>query len=246
MRAVVVLPTYEEAGNISALLREIRASTPSVRVIVVDDNSSDGTASIAERVGAEVGGVEVLRRAGKDGLTAAYQAGFTRALEHGAEIVISMDADLSHDPRALPVLIGTIEDGADMAIGSRYMAGGRVVDWPAHRRALSRWGNRYANAALHLQLNDATSGYRAYRAAVIRDAGLGRVRASGYGFLIEMAYRVVCSGGKIVEIPIIFLDRRWGSSKISIRSIVEAAVLVTLWGTRDRVRAFVRRPPVIR
>ncbi|HEX2192762.1 MAG TPA: polyprenol monophosphomannose synthase [Acidimicrobiales bacterium] len=246
MRAVVVVPTYEEAGNISALLHQIRATTPSVRVIVVDDNSSDGTASIAESVGEEVGGVEVLRRWGKDGLGAAYQAGFSLALERGADIVVSMDADLSHDPDALGALIGTIEDGADMAIGSRYMAGGRIDDWPAHRRALSQWGNRYANAALQLQLNDATSGYRAYRASVIRDVGLARVRASGYGFLIEMAYRVTRSGGKIVETPITFLDRRWGSSKISIRSIVEAAVLVTVWGARDRVGAFVQRRPVTR
>lgn len=236
VNAVVVVPTYEEAGNIATLLRGIRTAVPAARVIVVDDNSSDGTADIAEAAGADLGGIEVLRRAGKQGIGPAYQAGFTLALERGAEVVVTMDADLSHDPVALPDLIGAIEDGADLALGSRYMAGGGVVEWPAFRRALSRWGNRYATAALRLPVSDATSGYRAYRAWVVRELGLGRVRASGYGFLIEMAYRVTERGNKITETPITFIDRRWGVSKISARSIVEAAAFVTLWGARDRVR----------
>jgi dolichol-phosphate mannosyltransferase len=241
VHTVVVVPTYEEAGNIAALLRQIRAVAPAARVIVVDDNSGDGTADIAEATGVEIGHVEVIRRSGKHGLGPAYQAGFAQALESGAEVIVSMDADLSHNPMALPSLVGAVEDGADLAIGSRYVPGGGVDDWPAFRRALSRWGNRYATAALGLPINDATSGYRAYRAWVVRDMGLARVRASGYGFLIEMVYRVACTGGKIAEAPIIFTDRRWGVSKISAASIFEAAGLVTLWAARDRARTVFRR-----
>lgn len=240
----MVVPTYQEAGNIAALLRQIRAAAPSVGVIVVDDNSPDGTAEVAETTGAELGGVTVVRRTSKEGLGAAYRAGFALALEGNADIVVSMDADLSHDPAALPTLIEAVEEGADLALGSRYVPGGSVVNWPADRRALSRWGNRYATTALRLPCDDATSGYRAYRASVVRDTGLGRVRASGYGFLIEMVYRVANSGSKIVERPIAFVDRRWGESKMSMRSVVEAAALVTLWGARDRVREIVKRSPI--
>jgi glycosyltransferase involved in cell wall biosynthesis len=238
---VVVVPTYEEAGNIASLLREIRAAAPDVRVIVVDDNSADGTADIAEATGTEIGGVEVLRRSGKGGLGGAYRAGFMRALEQGAEIVASMDADFSHDPVALPTLIAIVEDGADVAIGSRYVPGGGVVNWPAPRRTLSRWGNQYATVALGLPAADTTSGYRAYRASVVEEMARGGVRASGYGFLIEIAYRVTRKGGKLVESPITFVDRRWGASKMSTRSILEAAALVSLWGARDRAWGFFDR-----
>ncbi len=236
MAVVVVVPTFEEAGNIAVLLARIRSAVPSAHVLVVDDDSSDGTPDIAEKAGSELGGVEVMRRPSKDGLGLAYRAGFVRALDLGADTVVSMDADLSHDPLALPSLIDAVDAGADMAVGSRYMPGGSVVNWPASRRALSRWGNRYATAALNLPVSDATSGYRAYQASVVRDVGLGQARASGYGFLIEMVYRVACAGGKVVEVPITFVDRWWGASKMSIASIAETAALVTLWGARDSVR----------
>lgn len=233
--ATVVIPTYQEADNIASLLRHIRAAAPAVYVLVVDDGSPDGTADIAEAIGAEVGHVEVLRRPAKEGLASAYQAGFAEAIGGGADIVITMDADHSHDPTVIPSLIEASERGADLVIGSRYIPGGQIVDWTASRRALSLWGNRYAAAALRLPINDATSGYRAYRADVVKVDDLSRIRASGYGFLIEMAYRLARGGGKLVEVPITFADRRHGTSKISSHTVVEAAVLVTLWGVRDLI-----------
>jgi len=235
VRATVVVPTYQEADNIAALLRRIRTAAPAARVLVVDDGSPDGTADVAEAVGATVGDVEVLRRAAKHGLASAYQAGFAHAIAGGADVVITMDADLSHDPVVIPMLIEASESGADLVIGSRYVRGGRILDWTAPRRALSSWGNRYATSALRLPVLDATSGYRAYRADVVDVDDMSLVRASGYGFLIEMAYRLVRGGGKLVEVPITFVDRQHGTSKISSHSIVEAAVLVTLWAARDRL-----------
>ncbi len=236
MAVVVVVPTYQEAGNIAVLLGRIRSTVPSAQVVVVDDDSSDGTADVAARAGSDLGGVEVMRRPSKNGLGLAYRAGFGRALELGADTVVSMDADLSHDPSVLPSLVDAVDAGADLALGSRYVPGGGVANWPASRRTLSRWGNRYATAALNLPVSDATSGYRAYQASVVREMGLGRVRASGYGFLIEMVYRVASAGGKVVEVPITFVDRQWGASKMSAASMAETAALVTLWGARDWVR----------
>ena len=233
VRATVVVPTYQEADNVGTLLRRIRAAAPRVGVAVVDDGSPDGTADLAE---AEGGDVDVLRRPSKQGLASAYRAGFARAIAAGADIVITMDADLSHDPAVIPQLIEASERGADLVIGSRYVPGGQVLDWPVARRALSRWGNHYATSVLGLPVSDATSGYRAYRSDVVTRASMARIRASGYGFLIEMAYRLVQAGGKLVEVPITFVDRQLGTSKISSYTVLEAAALVTLWGLRDQIR----------
>lgn len=241
MRTVVVMPTYDEADNVATVLDRIRSAAPSVDVLVVDDNSPDGTADVVEAVGAGTGGVQVLRRPAKAGLGPAYRAGFDWALDHGYDVVVGMDADLSHDPAELPALIGAVEAGADLALGSRYVPGGAIPDWPVHRCALSRWGNRYATAVLDLPVSDVTSGYRAYRAGVLREIGVGGSRASGYGFLIEMVYRVARLGGKLVEVPIVFVDRELGTSKMSSPIIVEALVLVTLWGVRDRVVSWLHR-----
>lgn len=235
VRATVVIPTYQEAANIATLLRRIRVAEPAVHVLVVDDGSPDGTADLAEAVNAEVGHVEVLRRTSKQGLASAYQAGFARAIDDGAEIVITMDADHSHDPIVIPLLVEAAEQGADLVIGSRYIAGGQIVDWSRSRRVLSLWGNRYATAALRLPIEDATSGYRAYRSDVVNVGDLNRVRASGYGFLIELAYRLARGGRKLVEVPITFADRKHGTSKISSHTVFEAAVLVSLWGVRDLI-----------
>ena len=235
VRATVVIPTYQEAANIATLLRRIRVAAPAVHVLVVDDGSPDGTADLAEAVKAEIGQVQVLRRTSKQGLASAYQAGFAHAIDDGAEIVITMDADHSHDPIVIPLLVEAAERGADLAIGSRYIPGGQIVDWTASRRRLSLWGNRYATAALRLPIQDATSGFRAYRADVVSAEDLSQVRASGYGFLIEMAYRLARGGRKLVEVPITFADRKHGTSKISSHTVLEAAVLVTLWGVRDLI-----------
>jgi dolichol-phosphate mannosyltransferase len=235
VRATVVIPTYQEAANIATLLRRIRVAAPAVHVLVVDDGSPDGTADLAEAVTAQVGQIQVLRRASKQGLASAYQAGFARAIDDGAEIVITMDADHSHDPIVIPLLVEAAEQGADLVIGSRYIPGGQIVDWTRSRRVLSLWGNRYATSALRLPIQDATSGYRAYRADVVSVDDLSQIRASGYGFLIEMAYRLAREGRKLVEVPITFADRKHGTSKISSHTVFEAAALVSLWGARDLI-----------
>ena len=235
MRAAIVLPTYEEAGNIGVVLPRIRAAAPEADVLVVDDGSPDGTADLAEAVGREKGGITVLRRTGERGFGAACRAGFRWALERDYDVVVGMDADLSHDPSALPSLLRAAE-GADLVVGSRYVPGGSIPNWPVHRRALSRFGNRYATTLLRLPVSDATSGYRAYRASMLRRINLDGQRANGYGFLIEMVYRVVQEGGTLAEVPIVFVDRERDGSKMSGRIIVEAMTLVTLWGLRDLAR----------
>jgi glycosyltransferase involved in cell wall biosynthesis len=179
--------------------------------------------------------VTVLRRPRKAGLGSAYRAGFRRGLAEGYDVMVEMDADLSHDPAALPELLAVVEHGADLAIGSRYVPGGSIPNWSFHRRLLSRSGNRYAAVVLGLAVRDATSGYRVYRAAVVKDIAMETVRADGYGFQIEMAYRVAQVGGRIVEVPIAFTDRVRGTSKMSGRIVVEALVLVTWWAIRDRI-----------
>ncbi len=241
VRAVVVLPTYQEAANIVPVLRRIRA-TGRADVVVVDDDSPDGTADLAEAVATELGGVHVLRRPGKAGFGPACRAGMAWALDRDYEVVVGMDADLSHDPAQLPDLLEAVAAGADLVVGSRYVPGGVIPTWPVHRRALSRWGNRYATVALRLPLSDATSGYRAYRADALRAIDLDRVRADGYGFLIEMAYRIDRRGGRSAEVPIVFTDRTRDTSKMSLGIVAEAMGLVTLWAVRDRIAR--RRHPI--
>jgi len=243
MRTLVVLPTYNEAGNIVEVLRQLRRAVPTADILVVDDASPDGTAEIARTVAAELGGVEVLVRAGKLGLGSAYRDGFTEAVLRGYQVVVEMDADLSHDPAALPGLLRAVDDGADLAVGSRYIPGGSIPHWSVRRRALSRWGNRYARWMLNLPLADATSGFRAYRGAIVAKLDLPSIQSDGYGFQIEMAYRVARMGCEIVEVPIHFVDRERGASKMSARVIVEALLLVTWWGIRDRCRRMTLTPP---
>lgn len=235
MRTLVVIPTFEEAGNIVEVLRRVRSSVPAAEILVVDDSSSDGTAELAEGVGHELGHVEVLRRPRGSGLGSAYKAGFALGLERGYDVMVEMDADLSHDPAALPRLLDALEDGADLVIGSRYRSGGEITQWAAHRRALSKWGCRYANAMLRLGITDPTSGYRAYRATALKALDLSRIRGNGYVFQVEMAYKVQRGGGVLAEVPITFAERAHGESKMSWRIIGEAALLVTGWGIRDRV-----------
>jgi dolichol-phosphate mannosyltransferase len=235
VRALVVLPTYEEAANIEEVLRRIRSACPKANVLIVDDASPDGTADLADRIGAELGAIEVMRRPTKSGLGSAYRDGFRHGLINGFDIMVEMDSDLSHDPASLPSLLERVEQGADLAIGSRYVPGGSIPDWSWHRRALSKWGNRYAAGVLGIDVRDATSGYRAYAASSLAKIDFQTVRADGYGFQIEMAHRVLRTGGLVEEIPIQFVDRVRGTSKMSGRIVVEALVLVSWWGLRDRV-----------
>jgi glycosyltransferase involved in cell wall biosynthesis len=242
VRVTVVVPTYNEAGNLEQLCRQVRKASPQAGILVVDDASPDGTADVADRLGAELGRIEVLRRISKDGLGAAYRAGLRAAIDNGAEICVQMDADLSHDAAALPALVANVEHGADLAIGSRYVPGGITTNWPWRRRWLSRWGNRYAAGVLGLAVNDATAGFRAYRAEALEKMDFETVTAEGYGFQVEMTYRLVRIGGKVVEFPITFRDRTEGASKMSSGIVREALWLVVrLWvadfGGRRRRRA---------
>jgi len=238
MKSLVVLPTYNEAATVAEVLRRIRASAPpGVDVLVVDDASPDGTAGIARALADELGGIDVLSRPGKSGLGSAYREGFKLGLAQGYEALVEMDADLSHDPSVLGDLLSEIDGGADLVIGTRYMPGGRIPDWPWHRRAISRAGNLYARRLLGLAARDATSGYRAYHRRALERINLTAVRADGYGFQIEMAYKVARAGGILAEVPIEFRDRTLGRSKMSSRIVVEALVLVTWWGLSGRYRA---------
>lgn len=242
MSPLVVLPTYQEAENVQDVLARIRMAVPDADIVVVDDGSPDGTADLAARAGHDLGRIDVLRRTAKSGLGPAYRAGFAWGLDRGHEVLIEMDADLSHDPDVLPRLIAAVgEGGADLAIGSRYVPGGAVPGWPRSRRLLSQWGNRYIGLMLGLPVRDATAGFRAYRRSILEKIDLERVRADGYGFQVEMVYAVSKAGGSIIEIPITFRDRVRGISKMSPDIVLEALVLVTRWGLRDRLNRIRRR-----
>jgi dolichol-phosphate mannosyltransferase len=225
--ALVVLPTYNEAENLESIARAILAQGP--RLLIVDDGSPDGTGRIADRLAAD-DRIDVLHRSEKAGLGPAYAAGFAAGLEGGAGILCEMDADFSHDPRDLPRLLAAVDAGADVAIGSRYVSGGGVDDWPWHRRALSRGGNLYANVMLGTRIGDMTSGFRAFRADALRRLHPDDCRASGYAFQIEMAWRAARLGLRIEEVPIVFRDREAGDSKMNSVIALEAIKLVTTWG----------------
>lgn len=224
----MVVPTYNERNNLPHLVASIRLQ--GFRVLVVDDGSPDGTGDLADQLQAEDPLVGVLHRPSKQGLGPAYSAGFDRALAEGAEVVCEMDADFSHNPTDLPRLVGAVEDGADLAIGSRYVPGGGTPDWPLPRRLISKGGNVYAGVMLGIPTKDATAGFRAFRREALDRLPYDRAEASGYGFQVEMAWRAHQMGLNVVEIPIVFRDRRQGTSKMSKAIVVEAMRLVTVWG----------------
>jgi dolichol-phosphate mannosyltransferase len=225
----VIIPTYNEADNIAQLIPQILAY-PSCRVLVVDDGSPDGTGAVVDRIAYEEPRVGLLSRPGKLGLGSAYIAGFRRALAEGAQFIIEMDADFSHDPRYLPALISAALSKYDLVLGSRYVRGGGTTDWGISRKLISRGGNLYAGLILGLPIADATGGYRCYRRNVLEAIDLDAVRSNGYAFQIEMVYRARAIGARIGEVPIIFPDRRVGQSKMSRRIVVEA--LINVWKLR--------------
>lgn len=241
MRTLIVIPTYEEALNITEVLTRVRAAVPHVDILVVDDSSPDGTADLARAAGAELGQVDVLVRPKKDGLGNAYRHGFREGMDRGYEVLVQMDADLSHDPAALPSLFAALDDGAEAVIGSRYVPGGSVPHWPWYRRALSKYGNRYACIVLGMTVHDATSGFRAYRVDALKAIDVFGTRAQGYGFQIETAYRISQSSRRLAEVPITFADRVRGVSKMSLHVMSEELLLVTWWGIRDRTRSLLAR-----
>jgi dolichol-phosphate mannosyltransferase len=235
MRSVVVLPTYNEAENIDRFLRAVRKAAPDTDVLVVDDDSPDGTAAIARSVDEELGRITLLSRPGKRGLGSAYRDGFAHVLDSDYDVVVTMDADLSHDPDRIPEFIQRVAEGADLVIGSRYVTGGGTTDWPVRRQLLSKWGNAYTRTILGVSPRDCTGGFRAYRATALASIDPTSTSAEGYAFMTELVRRLSAQDAEIVESPIIFRDRTLGKSKMSGRIIVESMVLVTRWGIGDRI-----------
>jgi dolichol-phosphate mannosyltransferase len=232
---LIVIPTYNERTTIIRLLAQLRETVPGASILVVDDGSPDGTAEAVESAAGELGAIHLLRRPQKCGLGSAYRDGFAWGLARGFGVLVEMDADMSHDPHEIPRLLSAIEGGADLAVGSRYVPGGLIPQWSRRRKLLSRLGNRYASAVLGIGVSDATSGFRAFRAGTLRSLDLANTRADGYGFQIETAWRVSRVGGSVIEVPITFVDRTEGQSKMSMRIVVEALALVTWWGFRQRL-----------
>ena len=241
MRALVVVPTFNEAETITRLIAEVLATEPRADVLVVDDGSPDGTADLVESARAAEPRLNLLRRTAKQGLGAAYRAGFAWGLQRGYDALVEMDADMSHPPSALPALLDGL-DQADLVIGSRYVPGGATRNWTALRKAISRGGNAYVWFALGLPVHDATAGYRAYQARVLKDLVVDQVRSSGYCFQVELAHRTWQEGFTILEVPITFTEREAGVSKMNRQIVVEALWRVTIWAlTGGRRRAPGRR-----
>ncbi|MFY1694024.1 MULTISPECIES: polyprenol monophosphomannose synthase [unclassified Solwaraspora] len=232
-RVLVVIPTYNEADNVRLIVGRVRAAVPQVDVLIADDNSPDGTGAVADELAAADGQVFVLHRPGKQGLGAAYVAGFSWAKDRGYDAVVEMDADGSHAPEQLPALLDAAV-GADVVIGSRWVPGGEVLNWPRHRWVVSQCGNLYTRLALGMPVRDATGGYRVYRLPVLDKIDYGSVSSQGYSFQVELTWRAYREGFRIVEVPITFAEREQGASKMSAAIVREALWRVTVWGLRAR------------
>ncbi len=232
-RIVVIVPTYNERENLPLITARVRAAVPEAHVLVADDNSPDGTGAIADGLAADDDHVHVMHRKGKEGLGAAYLAGFDWALDNGYDVVVEMDADGSHQPEQLPRLLAALRD-ADLVLGSRWVPGGSVVNWPKSREALSRGGSLYTRLMLGVPMRDATGGYRAFRADTLRTLDLVGVESAGYCFQVELGWRAVKAGMRVREVPIEFVERELGDSKMSQRIVLEALWRVTVWGAQDK------------
>jgi dolichol-phosphate mannosyltransferase len=235
---LVVIPTYEERDNLGRVVARLNAAVPAADILVVDDASPDGTGELAEEMAAADPRLRVLHREGKNGLGAAYLAGFRHALSGEHQVVVEMDADGSHAPEDLPALLAALEEGAgaDLVLGSRYVSGGEVVNWPVHREWLSRGANLYARLALGAPVRDITAGYRVYRRQVLEQLDLDSVISQGYCFQIDLAWRALQAGFRVVEVPITFTERQIGSSKMDGAVMLEAFVNVARWGFEHRFR----------
>ena len=245
MRVLTIIPTYNELESLPKTLGRLRAAVPASDVLVVDDNSPDGTGQLADSIAGEDSQVHVLHRKGKEGLGAAYIAGFKWGLAAGYDVLVEMDADGSHQPEQLPLLLDAINDGADLAMGSRWVPGGGTVNWPLYRQAISRTGSTYARLMLGLKIKDITGGYRAFRRSTLEALKLDQVESVGYGFQVDLAWRVAKLGLKIVERPITFVERELGASKMSGNIVVEAMINVTRWGLASRWAALTgKKTPV--
>ena len=236
MRVLTIIPTYNEIESLPGTLQRLRVAVPDSDVLVADDNSPDGTGAYADSIAAQDPAVHVLHRKGKEGLGAAYIAGFRWGLERGYDIIVEMDADGSHKPEQLPALLEAAEAGADLVIGSRWVPGGSVVNWPLHRKLLSRAGSTYSRLMLGIKTRDITAGYRAFRRTTLEKLDLDAVESVGYGFQVDMTFRVARMGLRIVEVPITFVERELGASKMSGNIVLEAIVNVTKWGLSARAQ----------
>jgi dolichol-phosphate mannosyltransferase len=234
-RVVMVVPTYNEVDNLPDLVARVRRSTPHVDLLVVDDSSPDGTGDLADRLAAEDPQVRVLHRSTKEGLGAAYVAGFRTAIEAGYDVIGEMDADGSHLPEQLPALLAALAD-ADLVIGSRWVPGGSVVNWPRRRRALSRGGNLYTRLLLGIDVRDATAGFRVFRREALQEIHLERVQSLGYVFQVELVARALAAGMRVREVPIEFVERERGESKMTPAVARESLVRITRWGVAQRLR----------
>ncbi|MBF4770137.1 polyprenol monophosphomannose synthase [Nocardioides agariphilus] len=234
-RVVMVVPTYNEAENLQWIVGRLRAAQPAVDILVVDDGSPDGTGRLADELAAADPQVKVLHRTQKAGLGAAYRAGFRIALDAGYDVIGEMDADGSHQPEQLSLLLDAARD-ADLVIGSRWIAGGSIVNWPKSREALSRGGNLYVRLLLGIPVHDATAGFRLFRRATLEAIDIDSVQSTGYVFQTDMAYRTLQAGLKVVEVPIEFIERERGDSKMSREVATESLKSITRWGLRERAR----------
>ncbi|HZO69249.1 MAG TPA: polyprenol monophosphomannose synthase [Kribbellaceae bacterium] len=234
-RILVIIPTYNEAENIDPIVARVRTSVPEAHILVADDNSPDGTGELADKLAAADQHVHVLHRKGKEGLGAAYIAGFGWGMDNGYGVLVEMDADGSHQPEELPRLLDAL-GSADLVLGSRYVKGGAVRNWPKHREVLSRGGNIYTRLAIGVPLADATGGYRAFRRETLEGIGLDQVASAGYCFQVDLAWRALKKGFRVVEVPITFIERERGTSKMSQAIVVEAMLKVGRWGVAHRAR----------
>ncbi len=229
------IPTYNERENLPRIISRLFDANPDVRALVIDDGSPDGTGRLADELAAADERITVLHRTEKAGLGAAYRAGFARAIAQGATLVVEMDADGSHQPEQLPALLARVGD-ADLVLGSRWVRGGTVRNWPLHRKLLSVGGNTYARLMLRVPIRDITGGYRVFRVSTLQRIDYATVTSSGYVFQVDMAYRVLKAGLRVVEVPIEFVERELGASKMSQHIVMEAMQQVTVWGLRSLFR----------
>uniref|UniRef100_A0AAU2VCP3 Polyprenol monophosphomannose synthase n=1 Tax=Streptomyces sp. NBC_00003 TaxID=2903608 RepID=A0AAU2VCP3_9ACTN len=239
-KALVIIPTYNEAENIKPIVARVRAAVPEAHILVADDNSPDGTGKFADEIAAEDDQVHVLHRKGKEGLGAAYLAGFRWGIEHDYGVLVEMDADGSHQPEELPRLLTALK-GADLVLGSRWVPGGRIVNWPKYREFISRGGSTYSRLLLGVPIRDVTGGYRAFRRETLEGLGLDEVASAGYCFQVDLARRAVGAGFHVVEVPITFVERERGDSKMSNDILVEALWRVTAWGVGSRANKLLGR-----
>ncbi|MFB7664098.1 polyprenol monophosphomannose synthase [Kitasatospora sp. NPDC056138] len=232
---LVIIPTYNEVENVERIVSRVRAAVPETHVLVADDNSPDGTGDLADKIAAEDDHVHVLHRKGKEGLGAAYLAGFRWGIDNGYDVLVEMDADGSHQPEELPRLLTALR-GSDLVLGSRWVPGGKIVNWPRSRVLLSRGGSTYSRLMLDVPLRDVTGGYRAFRKETLLGLGMDQVASAGYCFQVDLAWRAVKAGFKVTEVPITFIERELGASKMSRNIVVEALLRVTAWGVETRLQ----------